>query len=121
MKQNKILSLTCLSIALTFMVVVESNAQILPTKLQMTIVDGSGNKVEGAMVSIYTSEDDYRVGQNAVFTGVTNKKGKLTFKEAKTVQYFIEVKKGELTNIGEGVQTGPLTKGKFTKVSITIE
>ena len=120
MNIRKTIVLTGLILTMSLVFSFESQAQILPTKLRMTIIDDSGSKVEAAEVIIYTKEEDYRASENVVFRGKTNKKGKLTFKEAKTILYFIEVKKGEMTNIGEGVQTGPLAKGKINKVVINI-
>lgn len=95
--------------------------QILPTKLKVTVVDGLGNFVEAASVSIYENEKDYRSGINVVATGDTNKEGAITLKALKLIPHYIEVKKGDRNNNGEGVVTGKLAEGKINKVNTVIE
>lgn len=99
----------------------KADEQLLPTKLRITVIDGLGNFVEGASVSIYASEADYRVSQNPVATEKTDDKGRVTFKKLDTIPYYIEAKKGELNNNGEGVLTGKLTEGRINKVNTVIE
>ena len=95
--------------------------QLLPTKLRITVIDGLGNFVEGASVSIYDSEDDYRASANPIATEVTDKKGKVIFKGLKPISYFVEAKKEEMNNNGEGVRTAPLSEGRVNKVNTVIE
>ncbi|MEP1093702.1 MAG: carboxypeptidase regulatory-like domain-containing protein [Cyclobacteriaceae bacterium] len=95
--------------------------QLLPTKLRITVIDGLGNFVEGASVSIYENEEDYRASENAVGTGKTDKKGRVTFKDLKLIGYYVEARKGEQNNNGEGVLTGKLSEGKINKVNTVIE
>ncbi|MEP5614405.1 MAG: carboxypeptidase regulatory-like domain-containing protein [Cyclobacteriaceae bacterium] len=95
--------------------------QLLPTKLRVTVVDGLGNFVEGATVSIYENEQDYRGSTNAVGIGNTDKKGRVMFKDLKLIGYYIEAKKGDQNNNGEGVLTGELAEGKINKVNTVIE
>jgi protocatechuate 3,4-dioxygenase beta subunit len=99
----------------------EPDAQILPTKLRITVIDGLGNIVEGAEVAIYDNEKNYLASENPVQTLKTDKKGRVTFKDVKTIQYFIEAKKGDQNNNGEGVVTGKLIEGKINKVNTVIE
>ena len=98
-----------------------SEAQLLPTKLRVTVIDGLGNFVTGASVALYENEKDYLASENPVAMLKTDKKGRVTFKDLKTVSYFIEAKKGEQTNDGEGVQTAVLSEGRINKVNTVIE
>ena len=96
--------------------------QILKTNLTITVLDDTGNLQEEASVTLYNTEDDYRASKNPAFpTQVTDKKGKIKFKNLEPVSYFIEVKKGEKNNDGLGTQTGKLVEGKTNKVNIIIE
>ena len=96
-------------------------AQLLPTKLKITVINGLGNFVEGATVSIYENEEDYLASENPVATLRTDKKGRVTFKDVKPIAYFVEAKKGEQNNNGEGVKTGVLSEGRINKVNTVIE
>lgn len=95
--------------------------QLLPTKLRITVINGLGNFVEGASVSIYENEEDYRASENAVAIGETDKKGRVVFKDLKAIPYYVEAKKGEQNNNGEGVLTGTLSEGKINRVNTVIE
>lgn len=99
----------------------EAEAQLLPTKLRVTVIDGLGNFVDGASVSLYDDEKDYLASENPVAMLKTDKKGRVTFKDLKTISYFIEAKKGDQTNDGEGVQTAVLSEGKINRVNTVIE
>jgi len=98
-----------------------SDAQLLPTKLRVTVIDGLGNFVAGASVAIYDNEKDYLASENPVAVLTSDSKGRVTFKEVKPISYFIEAKKGEQTNDGEGVQTAVLAEGRLNKVNTVIE
>lgn len=98
-----------------------AEAQLLPTKLRVTVIDGLGNFVEGATVSIYETEKDYLASENAVATLKTDKKGRVTFKEVKPMAYFVEAKFEDKNNNGEGVKTGELSEGRINKVNTVIE
>ncbi len=98
-----------------------ADAQLLPTKLRITVIDGLGNFVEGASVSIYENEKDYLASENAVQTLKTDRKGRVTFKEVKPIAYFVEAKFEDKNNNGEGVKTGELSEGKLNKVNTVIE
>jgi hypothetical protein len=98
-----------------------SNDQILPTKLRVTVIDGLGNFVEGAKVSIYENEKSYLASENPIASETTDKKGRVTFKDVKNIVYFIEAKEGDKNNNGEGVKTGKLEEGKLNKVNTVIE
>ena len=93
----------------------------LPTKLRITIIDGLGNIVEGAKVSIYTSDSNYLGSTNAVATEVTDEKGRVVFKKLAPMQYYVEATKGEMNNNGEGVVTSKLKEGRINRGNIVIE
>lgn len=98
-----------------------ADAQLLPTKLRITVIDGLGNFVEGASVAIYENEQDYIASENPIAIMKSDKKGRVTFKELKPIPYFIEAKKGDKTNDGEGVQTAALFEGRINKANTVIE
>lgn len=98
-----------------------AEAQLLPTKLRITVIDELGNYVEGATVSIYETEKDYLASENAIATMTTDKKGRVTFKEVKPMAYFVEAKFEEKNNNAAGVKTGELAEGKLNKVNTVIE
>lgn len=95
--------------------------KILPTKLRITVIDGLGNYVEGAKVSIFETKEDYQTSKNTVGTITTDKKGRVTFKGLKTISYYIYAVKGDMNNNGEGVLTGKLQEGRINKVNTVVE
>ncbi len=96
--------------------------QLLPTSLRITVLNELGNTEEGATVTIYANENDYKKEENPVMEGQkTDKKGRITFKGLKPQIYFVNVEKGEKNNYGAGVQTDVLEEGRINKVNIIIE
>lgn len=95
--------------------------QFLSTKLQITVIDGLGNTVEGATVSIYSDEENYRDNVNEVAKAITDEKGRVKFKELEPTSYFIDARKDDMNNDGKGVKTAPLSEGKLNKVNTVIE
>jgi uncharacterized GH25 family protein len=94
----------------------------LPTSLKITVVNELGNIVQGASVVLYTSDEDYRLEENAVSdVRLTDKKGKVTFKKLESIVYFVNVEKDDKNNDGAGVQTDALKTGLQNKVTIVIE
>ena len=98
-----------------------AEAQLLPTKLRVTVINGLGNFVEGASVAIYETEADYRASENAIAVLKTDKKGRVTVKDVKANSYYIEATFGDQNNNGEGVKTGELSEGRINKVNTVIE
>lgn len=98
-----------------------ADEQLLSTKLRITVIDGLGNPVEGATVTLYTDEDDYRSNTNAIESSRTDEKGRVTFKDLKPVSYLLDARKGDMNNNGEGVKTAPLEEGRLNKVNTVIE
>ena len=94
----------------------------LSTNLKITVMDDLGNFIEGADVTLYGNEEDYRAEKNPVSeTLKTNEKGQVTFKKLKPKAYFVYVEKGDMNNDGGAAQTNPLEEGKLNKVNIIIE
>ncbi|MGB3467050.1 MAG: carboxypeptidase regulatory-like domain-containing protein [Cyclobacteriaceae bacterium] len=96
--------------------------RFLPTSLRITVIDNLGNFVENAEVTIYTSEEDYRNGTNPVSEKqMTDDKGRVKFKDLEPKSYFIDARKGDQNNDGEGVKTAVLKEGRMNKVNTVIE
>jgi len=98
-----------------------STTEFLPTKLRITVIDELGNIIEGVTITLYKSEEDYRANVNPVQEGVTDSKGRVTFKDLDPVSYFIDARKGDKNNDGKGAVTAPLLEGKINKVNTVIE
>lgn len=95
--------------------------QLLPTKLKITVIDGLGNPTEGATVTIYESEENYLKNENPVATAKTDNKGRAVFKDVKPVSYYVDARKGDMNNDGEGVKIAPLQEGRTNTVNTVIE
>lgn len=94
----------------------------LPTNLKITVLDDMGNFIEGAEVTLFGTEDDYRNEENPVAEKqLTDKKGQVRFTDLESKVYFVLVKKGDMNNDGGAVQTSKLAEGKYNKVNIIIE
>ena len=78
----------------TLLVQNRAEAQILSTKLKITVVDALGNVVQDAKVRIFKNKADYTKEVNDVQPfKLTNAKGQVTFKKLKAVSYYIIVEK----------------------------
>lgn len=98
-----------------------STKDLFPTKLNITVRDNLGNPVQGATVTLYNNETDYRNNENQAYaTMTTDEKGKVKFKGIDPKAYFVEAKKGDMSNAGGGIQTQHLEKGKNNRVTIII-
>jgi hypothetical protein len=82
-------------------------------KVKIYVVNEAGEVVEGAKVTLYGSFDDYKKEVNPKFSGLTNAKGFIQFRELAEKNYYIHVVKGDLNNNGGNVETDVLhIKGK---------
>ena len=95
--------------------------ELLPTKLKLTVLDGLGNPVEGATVTLYETEENYFNNEKSVAKGKTDEKGRVVFKDLKPIQYYIDARKGDMNNDGEGVKLAPLKEGRTNTVNTIIE
>lgn len=117
----KRLTLLALISFLAFANVNEAQAQILSTKLKITVVDELGNVVPDAKVTIYGSEADYNKEVNPVQPfQLTDSKGKVTFKKLNTKSYYVIIRKGDKDNSGGGEIISTLKKGKVNKANVVI-
>lgn len=96
-------------------------AQVLPTKLKVTVSDKAGNVEKGVTVRIYESEEEYTQGVNPLSKGITDEKGCVTFSGLKLIAYYIDANVDGRNNKGEGVLTSALVEGKINKVNTIIE
>jgi len=96
--------------------------QVVKTSLKLTVLNGLGHQEENVKVQLFKTEDDYRNETNRVGeASMTDKKGKVVFKDLEPVVYYVHAQKGDKTNIGRGVQTDKLEEGKINKTTIIIE
>ena len=96
--------------------------QLLKTSLRITVLNDLGNIQENASVQLFKTEDDYRNETSPVGPAQkTDKKGRVTFKNLESREYYINAKKGDATNVGRGVKTEKLEEGKVNKLNTVIE
>ncbi|MEQ8358560.1 MAG: carboxypeptidase-like regulatory domain-containing protein [Cytophagales bacterium] len=109
-----------LIIALSF-IWINSNAQLLKTKLEITVLNTTGNPEAGAEVMLYASEDDYLAGKNAIEgKKFTDSNGEVMYKDLAAKSYYIQAQKGKADNYGESEKTIPLEAGRKNKVTVII-
>ena len=112
----------CLIILLTILGTTSfSPAQSSKTKLLITVIDISGNFVEGASVGIYSSEEDYQNGSNKLVEGKTDKKGRFQYKGLDAKPYFLDIRKDNLKNSEQSANTGALSEERVNKFLVTIK
>jgi len=98
------------------------DANFLKTNLRIVIQDDLGNIQEGATVTLYGNKDDYRKSENPIADSqVTDKKGRVTFKDLEPKVYHVHAEKGKMNNNNLGVQTDTLEEKKLNKVAIVIQ
>lgn len=107
-------------VAITFLMMT-LQFQIIKTSMNVTIRDELGNTVDGATVTLYETEEDYKAEKNSVGEQTTDDKGLARFKDLKAISYFVLAKKGDKNNFGGGEQTGKLEAKRINKVTIVIE
>ena len=102
--------------------IIRSEAQIIKTSLTVTVLDGTGNPVQGATIQLFKNEEDYLKEQNVVAEGVTEgNKGQFRFKDIDAMAYYVIVRKDDMDNSGGGEKIGKLEPKKMNKVNIIIE
>ncbi len=96
-------------------------AQLLNTKLQVTVRDDVGNLVEGASIRLFASEEDYTKEQNQVGKTIrTDDKGRASFDTLEPKVYYIIIEKGDMDNSDGGTKTEALIPKRINKVTIII-
>ena len=98
-----------------------ADMKLLPTSLKVLVLDELGNPLEGAEVSLFKSEEDYRASENLIAKKTSDKDGKVTFKKLAVDVYFIHVDYEGKTNVGGGVQTEKLVEGRINKVNTVVQ
>ena len=97
------------------------NAQLLKTKLEITVLNTAGNREAGAEVKIFDNEEDYLAGENEVQgKQFTNSKGIVLYKDLEEKEYYIQVQKGSADNYDESTKTIPLKPGVKNRVNVVI-
>jgi hypothetical protein len=82
-------------------------------KIKIFVVDEASLIIEGAKVTLYGTFENYKKEEKPLFSGTTNAKGFVEFKELKEMNYYLHVTKGDLNNNGGSVETEELhAKGK---------
>ncbi|MEP7195405.1 MAG: hypothetical protein ABI851_02730 [Saprospiraceae bacterium] len=107
-------------LGILFLSVISCSKSDDPATLELTVLDNLGNRVVGATVLLYTSQQDYDLNQN--FTGfTTNTEGELTVKELNGDKYFWRINKGCLSNQFSTITTsGTLNLGVVNKVNCIV-
>ena len=78
--------------------------------------------VEGAKVTLYNSDEDYRQEKNPVSeTQSTDNKGRVKFMGLEPKVYFVDAKKGDMSNAGGAAKTDTLQENRMNKSNIIIE
>lgn len=120
MKAKIFLFVLAAMISLSQLGIAQEN-KVLSTKLQITVLNGLGNPVVGAQVSIYETEDDYLADENVVGTVVlTDKKGRAMFKSLNPKKYYIYAREGSMDNADGNQSTDVLKQGVKNKVNVVI-
>lgn len=120
MKKYSLLSVFLLLLLAAF--AFKAPDQLLRTTLRLTILDELGNPVEGAKVTLYHNQDDYREEKNpASEAQSTDKKGRVKFVGLEPKVYFVNAEKDDMSNAGGGTQTDTLQENRINKSNIIIE
>ncbi len=111
-----------LSVMAVCFLAVMTSAQIFKTKLKITVRNSLGNVEENVAIQLFLTENDYRNETNpATEVTYTDEKGEVKFDDLEPRVYFVNAEKGDMNNIGAGVQTNKLEEKKTNKVTIIIE
>ena len=91
-------------------------------QLEITVVDISNNRVQGATVTLYYSEADWELKNNMIQKKVTDTTGKVLFKELNEVRYYFYVEKDTKNNFYEVVTfSNPLKKNEIKAITCVIK
>jgi uncharacterized protein (DUF2141 family) len=110
-----------LAVFIVMLTAQSAEAQLMNTKLQITVTNDLGNLIEGATVTLFNSMDDYDSETNPVQSATTDEKGRVLFYELEPKSYFMTVTKDDLTNAGRGTQTSKLIAKKKNIINVVIE
>jgi len=121
-KSQLLLITTALLTGILFFQFKPKEAQFFDTNLRITIQDDLGNVLEGATVTLFANNEDYRSSSNPIAGPLlTDKKGRVTFKELESKVYYLYAEKGKMNNNMLGVKTEKLEEDKLNKIAIVIQ
>lgn len=90
-------------------------------QLEFTIVKDNLVFVEGATISLYTTQDDWETHSNVVQSLQTDSKGQALFEELEEQRYYFFVEQDELNNLTDIAATAePLKIGQKSQVLVKI-
>ncbi len=96
--------------------------QLLKTKISITVVNKQGALIEGAEVKLFKTIDDFNNDKNQVqVTKKTDAKGRVKFTKLDAISYYMQVDKGDLSNMFNSDKTSPLSAKKTNKIIVVIE
>lgn len=106
----------------TLLLVSFAPQQLMKTKATIDVINTLGQHIEGAEVKLYKTIDDFNNDKNQVqITKKTNEKGIVKFTKLDAISYYIQVEKGDLSNIFTAEKTKALVAKKANKFIIIIE
>ncbi len=88
------------------------------TAFKVYVVDGNGNAVEGALVTIYDNESNRDAKVNSIYQKTTRSEGYASFTEIEAITYFVSVQKENLS--GEGDTAVPIKSLDETAITVVL-
>ena len=91
----------------------------MKTKMTIDVINKLGQHIEGAEVKLYKTIDDFNNNKNQVqITKKTNEKGIVKLTKLDAISYYIQVEKGDLSNMFTSEKTKALVPKKANKFII---
>jgi hypothetical protein len=101
--------------------IINAPAQLFKTSLEITIRDRLGNTVEGAEVQLFKTYKDYENETNPVTEVlITDNKGRVHFKNLEARPYYVNARKGDDNNYGDGEMVDTLVENRRNRVTVII-
>jgi hypothetical protein len=97
-----------------------SSFDSLRTDIRINVRNELGNIERDVKVSLYKTKETYEKSEGAVFTGLTDVKGNVTFDGVEAISYYIGAEKGDRNNFGAGEKTEVLQANKLNKMTVII-
>ena len=93
------------------------------TDLQVYVLDVNEKLVEGAFVSLYTSQSDRDAGTNAIGSDITGPKGFIYFSKVQPLIYYVSVVKnsGGTLETGKGDTGVPIKQQEQSALTVVIQ
>lgn len=79
-----------------------------------------GGPIESAVVTLYASLEDWQQETNALSSSYTDAKGEITFSFLSPIEYFFDVRKGDLTNWEHTFRSGVLVENAINNAMTNI-